>query len=99
MRIKNKQKKEKFHTIKSVALMAVICVMAMFYIWQHIIVIQLGYKIKKNEIKLESLLDDKARMELVVSRLETPKNIEKLLAMANLNLSRVKNPKVIIVRS
>ncbi len=99
MRIRNIKNKVNFFTIKSLVLMAAICVVSVFYIWQHVTISQLGYKIRKDELKLESLLDDKARMELVISRLESPKNINKLLAMANIDLSLRKNPKVVIIRS
>ncbi len=99
MRIRNIKNKVNFFTIKSAVLMVAICVVAVFYIRQHVTIIQLGYKIKKDELKFERLLDDKARMELVISRLESPKNINKLLAMANIDLSLRKNPKVVIIRS
>jgi len=99
MRIRNIKNKVNFFTIKSMVIMVAVCVISVFYIWQHITVIQLGYKIKKEELKLDRLLDDKARMELVISRLESPRNINKLLAMAKIDLSLRKNPKVVIIKS
>jgi cell division protein FtsB len=83
---KNTTKSEKIATIENFGILFCICVLSLFYVWQHLAIVQLGYQVKKKENQLAQLTDERARLELQISRLESPSHIQGLLAQAHLNL-------------
>jgi cell division protein FtsL len=85
-------------TVKTFVVMVAVAVSALLYVWQHIVITKLGYRIHHDERKFEELIDEKARLQSRVSRMESPANIMKCLASANLELKPVKNPSVVRVR-
>lgn len=91
-------KKNGFLTFKTFFIMIFFCVCSLLYIWQHIVIIQIGYKTHKNEIAFERLLDEKARMQSLVAQLETPSNIKYLLASNNIHLQSGNKQKIIKIK-
>ena len=75
--------------------MFVLSVVALLYVWQHISIIRLGYEIKKKENFLEILIDEQARLESLVSKIESPANIEKKLVSSKMDLIPSKNIDVV----
>jgi hypothetical protein len=95
---KKQNKNTGFFTFKVFALMVFITIGAILYIWQRVAITQLGYRIAENEVKVEKLLDDKARYQSLIAKMESPSNINSLLASLNLNIGQNKNPKIIKVK-
>lgn len=87
-----------FFRISAFMIMIIISFVALLIVWQKLAITKLGFAIRENELKLEQLNDDKARLQCLIASMESPSNIQKLLAYLNLNLSQSKSPKVIKVK-
>jgi hypothetical protein len=98
MREKNTKKKGRFLTAGTISLMIFIFISSLAYLWQHMLIIQLGNEIRKDEMKLSQLFDESARLQSLVSRIESPSNIEEKLAHSNLDLKISNQIEVIHVR-
>ena len=90
--------KTKFLNMKFVFVMAAITGLSILYVFQRIMITDLGYQIRKEEVRLEKLLDEKARMMSMLSALESPSNIQRIVADSKLSLEHSKNPKVVKVQ-
>jgi cell division protein FtsL len=95
---KNNTKAERFATIENLGILFFICVVSLFYVWEHLSIVQLGYQIKKLENQRTQAIDECSRLELQVSKLESPSNIQNLLANANLNLVIAKKMNVVCLK-
>lgn len=96
MRVK-KNKLKKKPLLSGVSVLFLVFVAAVTYIWLQISLVQMGYKIKKEEISLSQLKDEREKIEFKLSKMESPKQIQKLLAAANLNLKISDNPRLVRV--
>ena len=90
--------KTKLLNIKFVAMMVGLTVLSILYVFQRISITDLGYQIRKEEVRLEKLLDEKARLMSMISSLESPSNIQRIVADSKLSLEHSKNPKVVKVK-
>ena len=94
----NTRNNYKIFSWKNVMLMTVICGLSILYVSQHIVITRMGFQIRQEEMRLEKLLDEKARLMSVVSSLESPTHIQKMIADTNLNLELSKKPRVVKVK-
>ena len=92
---KNKINAEKFVTIQNLGILFCLCILSLFYVWQHLAMVQLGYQIKKLENQMQQAIDERSRLESQVARLESPSNIQALLKEAELNLEIAKKMNVV----
>ena len=90
--------KTHFWNIRYVAIMAAVTGLSILYVSQRILITDLGYQIRKEEVRLEKLLDEKARLMSMISALESPSNIQRIVADSKLSLEHSKNPKVVRVK-
>lgn len=93
-----KHQTKRVFSIKSFLIAASICGFSILYIFQHIVITKLGYQIRQDEIKYEGLCNEREKLLSMISSMESPANIQKMIADANLNLEPSKNPKVVRVK-
>lgn len=90
--------KAKFLNIKFVMIMVALTGLSILYVFQRIVITNLGYQIRKEEVRLEKLLDEKARLMSRISALESPSNIQRIVADSKMSLEHSRNPKVVRIK-
>lgn len=90
--------KTKFLNMKFIGIMVIVTGLSILYVSQRILITDLGYQIRKEEVRLDKLLDEKARLMSLISSLESPSNIQRIVADSKLSLEHSKNPKVVRVK-
>lgn len=90
--------KKKLLNIKFVMMMVALTGLSILYVSQRIVITNLGYQVRKEEVRLDKLLDEKARLMSMISSLESPSNIQRIVADSKLSLEHSKNPKVVRVK-
>ena len=90
--------KTKFLNMKFIGIMVAVTGLSILYVFQRIQITDLGYQVRKEEVRLDKLLDEKARLMSLISSLESPSNIQRIVADSKLSLEHSKNPKVVKVK-
>ncbi|MBN2144455.1 MAG: hypothetical protein JW774_07520 [Candidatus Aureabacteria bacterium] len=90
-----KRKNTWIRTMEGCIVLVCLCCISLFYVWQHISIVRLGYQIRKNEISFDELLNEKARLQSLVSAIESPANIEKKIMSENMQLNMSNKNQVI----
>lgn len=90
--------KTKFLNMKFIGIMVAVTGLSILYVSQRILITDLGYQIRKEEVRLDKLLDEKARLMSLISSLESPSNIQRIVADSKSSLEHSKNPKVVKVK-
>ena len=90
--------KTKFLNMKFIGIMVAVTMLSILYVSQRILITDLGYQIRREEVRLDKLLDEKARLMSLISSLESPSNIQRIVADSKLSLEHSKNPKVVKVK-
>ena len=90
--------KTKFLNMKFIGIMVAVTGLSILYVSQRILITDLGYQIRREEVRLDKLLDEKARLMSLISSLESPSNIQRIVADSKLSLEHSKNPKVVKVK-
>ena len=84
--------------MKFIGIMVAVTGLSILYVSQRILITDLGYQIRREEVRLDKLLDEKARLMSLISSLESPSNIQRIVADSKLSLEHSKNPKVVKVK-
>lgn len=93
-----KQNSKRLLSVKSFLTVIAVCGFGILYVFQHIVITKLGYQIRRDELRYDSLANEKEKLLSMISSMESPSNIQKMIADANLNLELSKNPKVVRVK-
>ena len=91
----NSSSEKSLFVVRFLLLVGIVVAGSLFYVYQHTQLVHTGYQLRKKEKALDRLVKQNHRLEMKISRIKSPNNLERLIVKYGLKLTKPKEEQVV----